>query len=136
MGSPLGEHTVIWHVVSFSGEEAHQPSRVMGHSPCPLPSPASPQGPDGTGEVRQHVSGHVHQQEGRSPQQIPVPPDSPPPQVVSAVPNNPPSSASPGGGQQPSGCTIQESIGNQGQAQNPGIVSGVAPEPNCVSNVA
>ena len=60
----------------FSGEEAHQPSRVIGHSPRPPQSSASLQGPDSTGEVRQHVSGHVHQQEGRSLQPIPVPPDN------------------------------------------------------------
>ena len=72
----------------------------MGHPPGPSTPPTSSQGHDGSSEVRQHVRGHVHQQKGRSSQQVPVPPDNSPAQVVSAVPDNTPSGASTGGGKQ------------------------------------
>ena len=76
MGCTLGGHTVIRHVVSFSGKETH----------------------------------------------------------VSAVPVNTPSGAPTGSGKQVGRCTVQESVVNPGQAENPGIVRGVAPESDRVSN--
>ena len=82
----------------------------MGQSSRPPSSTASSQRADSPSEVRQHVGGRVHQQEGRSLQQVPVPPDSSPSQVVSEIQDNTPSSASPGGGQQVSRCTIREGI--------------------------
>ena len=133
MGSTLGRHTGIRHVASFSGKEAHQPSRAMGHPPDPSTPSTSYQGHNGSSEVR-HVGGHVHQQKGRSPQQVPVPPDNSPAQVVLAVSDNTPSGAPTGGGKQVGQCTVQESVVNPGQAENPGVVSGVAPESDRVSN--
>ena len=133
MGSTLGRHTGIRHVASFSGKEAHQPSRAMGHPPDPSTPSTSSQGQNGSSEVR-HVGGHVHQQKGRSPQQVPVPSDNSPAQVVLAVSDNTPSGAPTGGGKQVGQCTVQESVVNPGQAENPGVVSGVAPESDRVSN--
>ena len=61
-------------------------------------------------------------------------PDNFPAQVVSAVPDNTPSGAPTGSGKQVGRCTVKESVVNPGQAENPGVVSGVAPESDRVLN--
>ena len=60
-------------------------------------------------------------------------PNNSPAQVVSTVPDNTPSCAPTVSGKQVGRCPVQESIVNPGQAENPGVISKVAPEPDHVS---